>query len=63
MPEPEKVEPEDKYFHIWFNDPDNYDTIRAPDRADNLSDSVSNGKLALLFDAEKQTKEMKLARE
>lgn len=43
MPEPEKVEAEDEYFHVRFNNPDNYETIRTPDWADNVSDSVSKG--------------------
>jgi hypothetical protein len=43
MPEPLKVEAEDEYFHVRFNDPDRYDTIRTPDWADNVSDSVIEG--------------------
>jgi hypothetical protein len=41
--EPEKVEAEDRYFHVRFNDPEKYNVIRTPDWADNVSDSVSEG--------------------
>jgi len=41
--EVEKVETEDNYHHVRFNDPDEYDTIRTPDWADEASDSVIEG--------------------
>lgn len=39
----QKVETEDEYIHVRFNDPDKFDTIRTPDWADKVSDSVSEG--------------------
>lgn len=38
-----KSELEGEYFHVRFNDPDKYDTIRTPEWADKVSDSVSDG--------------------
>lgn len=37
------VDKEDDYYHARFRDPDNFDTIRTPDWADNASDSVVEG--------------------
>lgn len=37
------VELEDEYYHVRFRDPDQFDTIRTPDWADRVSDSVSEG--------------------
>ena len=42
-PEPTAVETEDEYIHVRYRDPDDFDTIRTPDWADNASDSVSEG--------------------
>jgi hypothetical protein len=42
-PEPKAVETEDEYIHVRYRDPDDFDTIRTPDWADNASDSVSEG--------------------
>ncbi|WP_232686339.1 hypothetical protein [Halobacterium zhouii] len=42
-PEPTDVETEDDYIHVRYRDPDDFDTIRTPDWADNASDSVSEG--------------------
>lgn len=42
-PSIKSVELEDQYYHVRFNDPDQYDTIRTPDWADKASDSVSQG--------------------
>lgn len=38
-----EVETEDEYIHVRFEDPDRFDTIRTPDWADRVSDSVSEG--------------------
>jgi hypothetical protein len=37
------VELEGNFYHVRFNDPDRYDTIRTPEWADRVSDSVSEG--------------------
>lgn len=37
------VEPEGEYYHVRFRDPDNFDTIRTPDWAENPAESVSEG--------------------
>ncbi|NIB99565.1 hypothetical protein [Halobacterium sp. R2-5] len=42
-PEPESVETEDDYVHVRYRDPDQFETIRTPDWADEVSDSVSEG--------------------
>jgi len=39
----QEVEKEDQYIHIRFNDPDRFETIRTPDWADKVSDSVLKG--------------------
>ncbi|PSG96397.1 hypothetical protein BRD56_10815 [Thermoplasmatales archaeon SW_10_69_26] len=39
----DKVETEDEYTHVRFHDPDDYDTIRTPDWAENAAQSVSQG--------------------
>jgi len=39
----EKVELEDKYYHIRFKDPEMFEIIRTPDWADTVSDSVVEG--------------------
>ena len=36
-----KVETEDDYIHVRFNDPDEYDQIRTPDWAEEAAQSVS----------------------
>lgn len=43
VPEIEKVELEDRYYHIRFNDPDRFETIRTPDWAARVAGSVSSG--------------------
>jgi len=43
MGEVQEVELEDQYYHVRFNNPEKYDTIRTPDWADKVSDSVSEG--------------------
>lgn len=43
VPEPQSVETEDEYVHVRYRDPDEFDTIRTPDWADEVSDSVSEG--------------------
>ncbi len=43
IPEPESVETEDDYVHVRYRDPDQFETIRTPDWADEVSDSVSEG--------------------
>ena len=42
-PTAEKVETEDDYIHVRFNDPDEFDEIRTPDWAENPAQSVSEG--------------------
>jgi hypothetical protein len=43
VPDAKAVEPEDEYIHVRYRDPDDFETIRMPDWADNASDSVSEG--------------------
>jgi hypothetical protein len=43
VPEANSVETEDEYIHVRYRDPDEFETIRTPDWADNVSDSVSEG--------------------
>lgn len=43
VPEPQSVETEDEYVHVRYRDPDGFETIRTPDWADRVSDSVSEG--------------------
>jgi hypothetical protein len=38
-----KFDTEDEYHHVRFNDPDEFDTIRTPDWAENAASSVSRG--------------------
>ncbi|UPM42734.1 hypothetical protein [Halocatena salina] len=42
-PSPEMVEESDNYYHVRYNDPDQFDTIRTPDWAANAAESVSQG--------------------
>lgn len=42
-PDPQAVETEDDYIHVRYRDPDDFETIRTPDWADDVSDSVSEG--------------------
>lgn len=42
-PSPEVVEQTDDYYHVRFRDPDEFDTIRTPDWAENAAGSVSEG--------------------
>lgn len=43
IPEIKTVELEDRYYHVRFRDPREFDVIRTPDWADHVSDSVSEG--------------------
>ena len=43
MPEIQSVETDDKYIHVRFRDPDQYETIRTPDWAKEPAESVSEG--------------------
>lgn len=43
VPEPLSIETGDTYIHVRYRDPDEFETIRTPDWADNVSDSVSDG--------------------
>jgi hypothetical protein len=43
MPDVQMVDTEDEYIHVRFRDPDEFDTIRTPDWAENVADSVSEG--------------------
>ena len=43
IPEPTAVESEDEYVHVRYRDPDEFETIRTPDWADDASDSVVEG--------------------
>lgn len=43
LPDPKDVETEDDYIHVRYRNPDEFETIRTPDWADNASDSVSEG--------------------
>jgi hypothetical protein len=42
-PDPEDVETGDEYIHVRYRDPDEFETIRTPDWADEVSDTVSEG--------------------
>lgn len=39
----QKIDLEGEYFHVRFNDPDNFDEIRTPDWASNVAQSISRG--------------------
>jgi hypothetical protein len=39
----EAVETEDEYVHVRFRDPDEFQTIRTPDWAQEVAESVSEG--------------------
>jgi hypothetical protein len=43
VPDVEAVETEDDYIHVRFRDPDQFDTVRTPDWAENAAESVSDG--------------------
>ena len=43
VPGIQSVETEDEYIHVRFRDPDEFDTIRTPDWAQNAAESVSEG--------------------
>jgi hypothetical protein len=43
LPEPKAITTEDEYIHVRYRDPDDFETIRTPDWADRVSDSVSEG--------------------
>jgi len=43
IPDAKGTTTEDEYIHIEYRDPDQFDTIRTPDWADRVSDSVSEG--------------------
>jgi hypothetical protein len=40
IPSPETIEEGDEYVHVRYRDPDDFETIRTPDWADDVSDSV-----------------------
>ena len=40
-PSVESVETEEEFIHVRFRDPDEFDTIRTPDWAENVSPSVN----------------------
>lgn len=42
-PAVEDVDTEDEYIHVRFRDPDRFDTIRTPDWAQEVAESVSQG--------------------
>lgn len=42
-PEVEMVDTEDEYVHVRFRDPDEFDTIRTPDWAEDPAESVAEG--------------------
>ena len=42
-PSVETVEESDDYYHVRFRDPDEFDTIRTPDWAENPAGSVVDG--------------------
>ena len=42
-PEVLAVETEDEYVHVRFRDPDEFETIRTPDWAQDVAESVSEG--------------------
>ncbi|WP_336037277.1 hypothetical protein [Halobacterium yunchengense] len=43
IPSPKSVTPEDEYIHVRYRDPEEFDQIRTPEWADEVSDSVSAG--------------------
>lgn len=43
VPDIETVETEDDFIHVRFRDPDEFETIRTPDWAKNVAESVSEG--------------------
>lgn len=43
QPQLESIDLEDDYYHARFRDPDQFDTIRTPDWAENVAESVSEG--------------------
>jgi hypothetical protein len=43
IPTPETVEQGDEYIHVRYRDPDEFEKIRTPDWADEVSDSVVDG--------------------
>jgi len=43
IPEPRAVEQGEGYIHVQYRDPDDFETIRTPEWADDVSDSVSQG--------------------
>ncbi|WP_129114297.1 hypothetical protein [Halegenticoccus tardaugens] len=43
IPDVQMVDEEDEYIHVRFRDPDRFDTIRTPDWAANVANSVSEG--------------------
>ena len=43
IPEPIAVTTEDEYIHVRYRDPDEFEAIRTPEWADQVSDSVSAG--------------------
>lgn len=43
IPDIERVDLEDRYYHVRFNDPDRFETIRTPDWAAKVAGSVSRG--------------------
>ena len=42
-PAPQAVETGDEYIHVQYRDPEEFETIRTPDWADEVSDTVSEG--------------------
>ncbi|PSP57130.1 hypothetical protein BRC82_00835 [Halobacteriales archaeon QS_1_67_19] len=42
-PDIQTVETEDDYIHVRFRDPDEFETIRTPDWAENAAQDVSEG--------------------
>lgn len=43
IPTPETIEQGDEYIHVRYRDPDDFEKIRTPDWADEVSDSVVEG--------------------
>ena len=43
VPDGEIVEETDDYVHVRFRDPDEFDTIRTPDWAENVASDVAEG--------------------
>ena len=43
QPSVQAVETEDEYVHVRYRDPDEFETIRTPDWAQNAAESVSQG--------------------